>query len=324
MDSYRFGFLLLSKVNSETYGIYKSLWKMIRQKRYNAGKLVKGTTYDSLNNETLYTQQEIAPEYPGGIRSLMQKVANTFKYSREMMENNINGTVIISFVVKKDGFSPHPEQYDLVLNDQGKGFPVQYKGFQNTSTDGDNGRQTADNFDKSAGFLYQLKENKLTSSATAVILTDKAFLSSRKVLIPHAAKDAGTMPAAVQKLVAEKNRKVKNFKNIAQFDEKTIISIVEFEVKNDSALAVLVYSSPEKTINQEYKAKYDDMSTWRVDDGGNFNMDYIDILYAFVYKDNIELVLSDMGAEGYNVTYLKEKAGVFVVAKESYGYSAPF
>ncbi|MGJ1419280.1 hypothetical protein ACR79T_06615 [Sphingobacterium spiritivorum] len=218
---------------------------------------------------------------------------------------------------------PHPEQYDLVLNDQGKGFPVQYKGFQK-STDGDNGRQTADNFDKSAGFLYQLKENKLTSSATAVVLTDKAFLSSRKVLIPHAAKDAGTMPAAVQKLVAEKNRKVKNFKNIAQIDEKTLISIVEFEVKNDSALAVLVYSSSGKTITQEYKAKYDDMSTWRVDDGGDFNMDYIDILYAFVYKDNIELVLSDMGAEGYNVTYLKEKAGAFVVAKEAYGYSAPF
>lgn len=218
---------------------------------------------------------------------------------------------------------PHPEQYDLVLNDQGKGFPVQYKGFQK-STDGDNGRQTTDNFDKSAGFLYQLKENKLTSSATAVVLTDNAFLSSRKVLIPHAAKDAGTMPAAVQKLVAEKNRKVKNFKNIAQIDEKTLISIVEFEVKNDSALAVLVYSSPQKTITQEYKAKYDDMSTWRVDDGGDFNMDYIDILYAFIYKDNIELVLSDMGAEGYNVTYLKEKAGAFVVAKEAYGYSAPF
>ncbi|SUJ06177.1 Uncharacterised protein [Sphingobacterium spiritivorum] len=218
---------------------------------------------------------------------------------------------------------PHPEQYDLVLNDQGKGFPVQYKGFQK-STDGDNGRQTADNFDKSAGFLYQLKENKLTSSATAVVLTDNAFLSSRKVLIPHAAKDAGTMPAAVQKLVAEKNRKVKNFKNIAQIDEKTLISIVEFEVKNDSALAVLVYSSPQKTITQEYKAKYDDMSTWRVDDGGDFNMDYIDILYAFIYRDNIELVLSDMGAEGYNVTYLKEKAGAFVVAKEAYGYSAPF
>ncbi|MGY5254671.1 hypothetical protein [Sphingobacterium spiritivorum] len=218
---------------------------------------------------------------------------------------------------------PHPEQYDLVLNDQGKGFPVQYKGFQK-STDGDNGRQTADNFDKSAGFLYQLKENKLTSSATAVILTDKAFLSSRKVLIPYAAKDAGTMPAAVQKLVTEKNRKVKNFKNIAQIDEKTLISIVEFEVKNDSALAVLVYSTPGKTITQEYKAKYDDMSTWRVDDGGDFNMDYIDILYAFVYKDNIELVFSDMGAEGYNVTYLKENTGAFVVAKESYGYSAPF
>lgn len=218
---------------------------------------------------------------------------------------------------------PHPEQYYLVLNDQGKGFPVQYKGFQK-STDGDNGRQTADNFDKSAGFLYQLKENKLTSSATAVVLTDNAFLSSRKVLIPHAAKDAGTMPAAVQKLVAEKNRKVKNFKNIAQIDEKTLISIVEFEVKNDSALAVLVYSAPGKTITREYKAKYDDMSTWRVDDGGDFNMDYIDILYVFVYKDNIELVLSDMGAEGYNITYLKEKAGAFVVAKEAYGYSAPF
>ncbi|WP_293913818.1 MULTISPECIES: hypothetical protein [unclassified Sphingobacterium] len=218
---------------------------------------------------------------------------------------------------------PHPEQYNLVLNEQGKESPVQYKGFQK-STDGDNGRQTADNFDKSAGFLYQLKENKLTSSTVAVVLTDNAFLSSRKVMIPHNAKDASTMPAAVQKLVNAKNRKVKNFKNIAQLDEKTLISIVEFEVKNDSALAVLVYSSPEKTITQEYKAKYDDISTWRVDDGGEFNMDYTDILYAFVHNGNIELVLSDTGAEGYNVTYLKEQAGVFVVAKESYGYSAPF
>ncbi|MGJ1261561.1 energy transducer TonB [Sphingobacterium spiritivorum] len=93
-------------VNHKKNGLWKGTFndkKYRFEEQYNASKLVKGTTYDSLNNETLYTQQEIAPEYPGGIRSLMQKVANTFKYSREMMENNINGTVIISFVVKKDG-----------------------------------------------------------------------------------------------------------------------------------------------------------------------------------------------------------------------------
>lgn len=43
------------------------------------------------------------PEFPGGQGALMSWVANHIKYPETAAENNVQGKVVVQFVVKKDG-----------------------------------------------------------------------------------------------------------------------------------------------------------------------------------------------------------------------------
>lgn len=46
---------------------------------------------------------EIMPEFPGGEAALRRYLANTLQYPRIAIENRIQGTVFVSFVVERDG-----------------------------------------------------------------------------------------------------------------------------------------------------------------------------------------------------------------------------
>ena len=56
------------------------------------------------------------PEYPGGINAMMEFVIKNLKYPEQMMKDSIEGRVLVSFIVEKDGSvsnveeltSPHP------------------------------------------------------------------------------------------------------------------------------------------------------------------------------------------------------------------------
>ncbi len=50
-----------------------------------------------------FTQVEIEPEYPGGIKAWLTYVKNNIQYPKEAIHNKIQGTVEILFVVETDG-----------------------------------------------------------------------------------------------------------------------------------------------------------------------------------------------------------------------------
>ena len=51
---------------------------------------------------------EIQPEFPGGTTALLEYLKNNIKYPEACSENNIQGRVIVSFVVEKDGSIVNP------------------------------------------------------------------------------------------------------------------------------------------------------------------------------------------------------------------------
>ncbi|MCR4829701.1 MAG: energy transducer TonB [Bacteroidales bacterium] len=53
--------------------------------------------------EQVYTTVEQNPEFPGGEEALYKYLANNIVYPQKARENGITGTVLISFVVEKDG-----------------------------------------------------------------------------------------------------------------------------------------------------------------------------------------------------------------------------
>ena len=43
------------------------------------------------------------PEYPGGMKEMLKFLQENVKYPENAMKNNVQGRVIVQFVVEKDG-----------------------------------------------------------------------------------------------------------------------------------------------------------------------------------------------------------------------------
>ena len=50
-----------------------------------------------------YSLKEGMPEYPGGLEAMKKFISGSLKYPKEAEEKKITGTVIVGFVVDKDG-----------------------------------------------------------------------------------------------------------------------------------------------------------------------------------------------------------------------------
>lgn len=75
------------------------------EETWKDGLLLSGTSTDSIGEKVTYDQATLTvePNYPGGINVLRQLVANNFHYPREAIDVGVSGTIMISFIVEKNG-----------------------------------------------------------------------------------------------------------------------------------------------------------------------------------------------------------------------------
>ena len=59
--------------------------------------------------EEIFMVVEDAPEFPGGVQALLDYLRKNIKYPQICRENNIQGRVLVSFVVNKDGAIVDPQ-----------------------------------------------------------------------------------------------------------------------------------------------------------------------------------------------------------------------
>ncbi|WP_242689249.1 energy transducer TonB [Pedobacter sp. SYSU D00535] len=90
-------------------GVKDSIWTGVSSKsdfsyieKFDKGKFVSGESVSD-GQKFVYNQQEIQPEYPGGIMQFYQYIGRNYKYPAEARKKGVSGTVIVSFVVEKDG-----------------------------------------------------------------------------------------------------------------------------------------------------------------------------------------------------------------------------
>ena len=72
----------------------------------NQEKKVSGLvmeTVSSNDDDEVKTVCEVEPQYPGGGQELMKFIAENIRYPKECVDNKIEGRVILSFIVEKDG-----------------------------------------------------------------------------------------------------------------------------------------------------------------------------------------------------------------------------
>ncbi|MBA3683394.1 MAG: hypothetical protein H0W73_19845 [Bacteroidetes bacterium] len=214
-----------------------------------------------------------------------------------------------------------PQKLVKVISDSGKIADILFVK-KRAATKEDNNRKTYFNFTNAGGYLYEVKNTSVDKELSLVLVSDE-FLSHHKIVNPNGCEKMDLVSSIKTKIEKDKNRKIKKTKCLKQIDFNRSIYLFEFVIKKDSALVTLAYIDNDKIIYHDYPALYNEISTWRVDDGGEFGLDYLNVLAIFENKNNIELVLDWAGAEGYSIDYLVEENSKFVSKKGGYRYCAP-
>ncbi|MDP4148072.1 MAG: TonB family protein [Bacteroidota bacterium] len=69
----------------------------------DAGKGVVAAPVDNTDYDKTFTKVEIESEYPGGSAAWLRYLNKNFRYPDEAVNNDIQGTVVVQFIVDKEG-----------------------------------------------------------------------------------------------------------------------------------------------------------------------------------------------------------------------------
>ncbi|WP_306350468.1 hypothetical protein [Flavobacterium sp. '19STA2R22 D10 B1'] len=224
---------------------------------------------------------------------------------------NINNDTIIT-----------ASDYTHTISKEGKLIPIHFIK-QKKATSEDNNRQNYYNFGASGGYLFAIENGNVNSDQTTILLS-KDFVASHTVLPFHSMKKNELLPQEMaSKISASKERKIKKQRALIDIDQVGKIYLVEFEIKKDSALVSLVLVTPTTIVYKDFPAQYDEMSTWGVDDGGEFGLEYYTVIAVFKNKGNLEIITDWSGVEGNSTEYLKQEGNTFKRIKTGYRYTSP-
>lgn len=195
---------------------------------------------------------------------------------------------------------------------------LNYLGHQ-TSNENDNNRLNAYNFKNLEGELFQV-DGQPAPLWEAVLFVPTDFIQARKHLAKTSVRELSRQERV--QIEADKGRSLKKSEHIASFAEGSLY-FTEFDKKGDSVLVSVVWIGEEENVYLDFPAEYNEMSTWRVDDGGQFDFEYYKIIAVFKSDQGIEMVTDWVGAEGSSVNYFLGVNGKFESVKSTYFYSAP-
>ncbi|RKR81611.1 TonB family protein [Mucilaginibacter gracilis] len=78
-------------------------YKITFTESYDKGKLLQGLSNDAKGKNYKYTERGTMPYFDGGDESFGRFLRDNIKYPKKARENNVTGTVFLSFVVEKGG-----------------------------------------------------------------------------------------------------------------------------------------------------------------------------------------------------------------------------
>jgi len=256
---------------------------------------------------------------PTGKKAVLhtESMSNMFGFA------NYEGTRLMALT---DGVDPglveeaKLKSYDMAIGQGGRTLKIRYEKHQ-SRTDQDNGRQSGQNFENIEGDLYTVVEGMADPNESYYLVAEEQFDTG--ALIQLKVVDDLEMPEEVAKKIAEeKGRAIDKGWLRAVTDEDQRIFVVQFERQGDQMLASLVWQEGDRYVYMDYPAEYDEMGTWRVDDGGDITP--FSFLFAAHSEEGIVLGVQWWGAEGENLFLLASSGERFKETGISSGrYLAP-
>lgn len=187
----------------------------------------------------------------------------------------------------------------------------------------DNGRFTAQNFDNIKGHIFEILQGAARGNETYYLVNGSEF-NIGAVLESGEGSHKRIDEASKEEIERIKNRKLKDSWEIGIIKPDISLYLLLFEREGDSMLAGIVMKTPERMVFKDYPAKYDQFSTWRVDDGGAVYPEMFRILFAAKAESGILLGLKWSAFEGESTVLLMEKDGIFEdMDIEAFRYMSP-
>ena len=234
---------------------------------------------------------------------------------------NLEGDKIL---MMNDSDTINPEDYLYTIDENGEMVKIHYEGVQESS-ENDSHRQTPYNFEESGGLLYSV-EGKVSEWNTCLFMTQQ-FVDEREHMVGHTTQMENNNWDNTDDMIVEEAKegwKVDEVVFVESYPNNYSAHFVSFNPKEDSVLVSLVFKSDEGGFTYyDFPAIYDEMSTWRVDDGGVFDTDMFEVLAFFQTPDHIEIFTDWHGAEGSNGYLMVSGFSHFEVKRSCYLYAAP-
>jgi len=225
---------------------------------------------------------------------------------------NKEGTKLISLPVSPEEgkASPGPaETYRQAVGEGGQVLTIRFEKHQ-SRTEQDNGRDAAHNFANLEGDVYEVEGGTATPNASYYLLEEGSLLP--EALIPVRQEEARELTPDQSSAIAEaKGRAIDQGWLLATLEDGRGVFAVQFERQGEDVLASLAVDDGERWLFLDYPAKYDENSTWRVDDGGEISPFAFSFLFAARSEGGLALGVKWMGAEGENLSIVEQKGDRF-------------
>ncbi len=234
------------------------------------------------------------------------KLTNTFGFANE------EGKRILSIEGEESTEQSPDEMKEInkAIGDNGQVLTIRYVGHQ-ARTDDDNGRQAAHNFANLEGDMYEIVSGKAVADASYYLIQESKI--DLKSLVPIAPQQPLAPPAGISKAIGEAHgREVLSSWLLATTKKGQQIYLVQFERQEDQMLASLAILDEGKWAFMDYPAEYNESSTWRVDDQGEVYPEMFSFLFAAQSAEGMVLGVKWLGAEGENMTVLRQSGDRFV------------
>ncbi|WP_410767903.1 hypothetical protein [Fontibacillus sp. BL9] len=253
------------------------------------------------------------------------KLSNLFGFA------NPNGSQII-VTGQKSGLESSLSEYGNMIGEGGKTYDVRFVKWQK-GTEQSNGRDTANNFANLEGYIFEVIDGKATPNETYYVVNEQDFdLEALLKLTSPMQTETVTDAELEDEETLMENISLMRDRDVAQIwtladigGSERKLYLVRFENKDKDRLFSIVLFNGVDFLFRDYPAiANDDISVWRVDDGGEVSPDMFSLLLAAETEQGLLLGLSWWGAEGINSFFLLEDGGNFEELDIKYGrYTSP-
>ncbi|MNI17752.1 hypothetical protein D3C73_711340 [compost metagenome] len=208
----------------------------------------------------------------------------------------------------------NPEQFNTAIGNNGELVEIEFVR-QQDANEQDNNRQTMNNFNNMAGYIYKAKNGKFIQNKSYLLARDGVIGKNALIAMKSTRDDQSqsevflpTDADTIAQIEAIKKRKVTTSSLLSESAEEKIALFV-FEREADDMLASISYIKGDVVLFKDFPAKYDESSTWRVDSGDEPGL--FEVLFLAHSDEGLLLGMSWAAPEGENLFVLQEANGVF-------------